>query len=301
MPVYTTADHPVTVLTKSLTLKPGQKAYVYHYPITVKVYSWGGHPATKIGLTSAIRCYNQSGKVVVYGHYGANIGPSSSDMLRPVTRVLLDEPNGGTFTCKLEASAYNPGVVSGMKLGVYADPAYTPGMRFSVSTNATTWTTTVAGSVAGYSIAPGKMLTYLTKTVAIPRNANSWVVTEDGQITTCNSSTEYPPLCSHSNFAGYSTVQTWIEIQPVKSDGVTLCGDVIRSSTNQAVITSDRHHQTMLNSYTFTKTMLQNTTLLPTTATKAKIALKVKVIAGNYVIAHDAYNYAHAISLGTGL
>jgi hypothetical protein len=299
-PVFTDAAHPYTGITKAVTLKENQKAYIYTSPLSAKVTSWGSGKPTNVGTTTSVTCTDSAGNVKLDAIHGQNI--VQSETIRPIARGMLDPGAAGTYTCKLTLAAYSTAAASGMTAALYPYDTYAPELRVSLSDgdgNAT-WADTNAdsGGNAGYTLnRNGTVLNYLNKTVPVPRAADtkSWVVVIDSMMTTCKTPTSYPPVCNGSTSTlTSSSVQSQIIIQPTKSDGSSCGASALTSSLVKATISDATHHRTMPNSVTLSGDTLR---ALPTACTTAKIGLQAKVTAGDYVVAHTNYNYSHALAL----
>lgn len=296
VPVYTNAGGHVTVLKKTITLRANQKAYLFHTPIYVKVDSWGTGSPANVGQTTTIKCSDVNGRQVARGHWAANIRVADTRM-SPQVRIMLDQTTGGTYDCVLTSAAYSTRAASGMKVGVYAATADVPQIGLRVFNDAATWTGDAANA-PGYSIAPGKTLSYMPRVVNIPHTATSWTVIADAQISSCNTPQHYVPVCSNASTSiKSSSLRTWIQILPLADDGRTVCAKPVLSAARSVYIDDNRHHQTINNSIILQADKLSSTTLFPRTCTKARVTLQAQVTAGDYAIAHDEYHYARVLSL----
>jgi len=298
-PVYTSATHPYIGLTKMVTLKANQKAYLYTTPLIAKVTSWGTGKPTNVGTSTSIICTNSAGVVKVNATHGQNI--VRSEIIRPMVRAMLDPGAAGTYRCKLVLYAYSTVAAPGMKAALYPLGGYASAIQVSLSDgdgNAT-WADTRAdsGGHAGYSLNPnGTVINYLQKTLPIPRAATttSWFVVVDSMISTCTRLSGYPPLCNASSTGvASSTVQTQILIQPTKADGSSCGTNMFTSTAVKTIIPDATHHRTTPNSVSLSGDTLR---ALPTACTVAKIKLQAKVMAGDYAVAHTGYNYSHAFA-----
>jgi hypothetical protein len=292
VPVYTTAGHFTTIGSGlPVSVSSGSAAYVYHTGIEIGVHTWGIGTPTNIGNTVALLCTRSDG-ASFRSHYGVNLVPSDA-RLYPVARILLTEP--GSYSCVLQIASYSTAAASGMRVGVYpaGDVAYTlRSNRYSIGA---TWT---SSGTPGWGVSPGYTLSYMTRVLSIPRGWSYWTLIADGQVTTCKTADAYPPACAGASALQYSDVYTRIEILPVYADG-TKCGTPLYSDWRSARISNARHHMTMLNFRTFSGADLNNPALFPNACPNARISTKVYVGAGNRVLVHGEYTYAHSIAVAS--